>query len=321
VVNDDVDRVVDMVARELMADALSGRQREQFETFTTAIRAAFHADQDRNLACVNIPLIIARGLGARPESADVGAVVSTIVYAAARLVDDVMDGHGLSYAVRSPHEVLGVTTALAGAIYRYIIRTPLSARQRLALVAEVSEMVVVMAAGQLADVAAFGTVLPADDVLKTVEQKSGAMLAGFASCGAVTADAADAQVAACRQFGRSLGVARQISSDLYELAQPGNADARNAAPTFPVAVHLASLTFDDQWRFVERLREASKSPSLLATIREEMEASGALAAAALQAEVSLCAASVALGRIDLSPPSHCRLNDLIRQSEYEGSRK
>ena len=306
-----VARVLGLVEVGLVDSAVSDPQRAEFARLARGMRAAFDADDDRNLMCVHVPRLMALGLGSSTDDAESVAAICTTVYGAARLVDDLMDGQPVSYVASGRETVLALATTLCASGYRVIIGSPVSDVQKVALVTEVSGMILAMGDGQLADVRGFAVERSAGEVLASVSGKSGAMLAGFARCGAIAAGAGAAILQACREFGNSMGVARQILADLAELRHADSSDAVNTATTLPIALHLTRLDVGDHARFFDSYRLSAGCAMTRAALLEELAQSGALAAARLYAEVALSDACDALDRVGLAPAERAQLDKLI----------
>jgi geranylgeranyl pyrophosphate synthase len=76
-------------------------------------------------------------------------------------------------------------------------------------------------------------------------QKTGAMIAASAECGAIMAGGSDAQIASVRQYGIEIGLAFQIVDDILDvegeaalLGKTAGKDARGDKPTYPALFGL-----------------------------------------------------------------------------------
>jgi geranylgeranyl diphosphate synthase type II len=102
-----------------------------------------------------------------------------------------------------------------------------------------------MIGGQYRDVRPEET-LDAGGLERTARLKTGALLGACAACGAILADAGDADIATARAFGVELGLLFQIVDDVLDetgdddaLGKPAGSDARRGRRTFASELGLA----------------------------------------------------------------------------------
>jgi geranylgeranyl pyrophosphate synthase len=305
-------QVLDRLESALPAGAATELQAEVLAQVAHHIRRSFETDDPRNLLCVHIPFTIATGLGAPIELAELAATACTAVYGAARVVDDVMDGQPVSFGVSSRETVLALAVTLCASAYRLVALSPdLGVNGVAAVTAEVADMITVMAAGQLAEAKAAGLLSTPAEVVESVGQKSGAMAAAFARCGAIVASAQNADVERCGQFGAALGSARQLRSDLAELEALNPVDASNAVSTLAVAVHAWSLPDEDRADFAQRYRGSAESSWAREQMLREIDGSGGLGVSGLQIEVLLDRAAAAVLALPLEAQACHQLLELV----------
>ena len=306
-----VAQTLTLLRAQLEVAAAGPRQRDQLVDLAQGITATLQTRTADNLLCIHVPRLVANGLGAADETALPVAAAGALVYGAARLVDDVMDGQPLSFGATRGEAVLALAAVNCAAGYRCVTGSPLPDLTKLALVNEVSGMILAMASGQLTDASNFAAWPPVADVMQAIGGKSGAMVAGFARCGAIAAGASPDVIEACGSLGHAAGVARQIDSDLAEIRTRGSADFANEAATLAVALHTAAMADDEKAAFAVRYRSAAGSDRQHADLVAELRRSGALAAAALLAEQARSQAHDAFGRCPLTGDARQQLALLL----------
>jgi geranylgeranyl pyrophosphate synthase len=293
--------------------AVSAAQRAQFTQLVERMHEAFKDDDERNLVCTQVPTLVAHGLGAPPAAVRAVAMVCTIVYGAARLIDDVMDGEIEGRVPPDGRDVdpFVLATALGAAAYRLVTMIDVPAVCRLELVEELSRMLLRMAAGQTADVAQFGSLPAVETVLASIAAKSGAMVGGFASCGAIVAEADEPTRSACAAFGANLGAARQIAADLHELATDRTVDAANLAATLPITIHARGLDDSARTSFLVLYADSARSADARCALVHELHRSGAWTESVLHLDVALSRAVIELENLRLGPQHRSRLRALV----------
>ena len=304
--------VLDALEQQVPATAATEQQAEALRACASGIRAAMSAEAPRNLPSIYLPYLLAVGLGADTQAAVDAGVVCTAVYAAARLIDDLMDGHPPSYLpdTSTSENLLSLGTVQCASSYRLIATSASRCEARLRMTTALSACITSMAAGQLEDLAGMpkGATIPR--ILAAIRGKSGGALAGFAALGALAAGCDEAVETSCAAFGYHLGVARQIEADLAELASTGGGrPTRNRAITLPVALHIEAIDEAAGYAFHRRFNEAT-TPASFADLYAELTASGAIAATRVHVEMELTRAADSLERIPLDDRARLDLASL-----------
>jgi geranylgeranyl pyrophosphate synthase len=257
--------------REAVECGSSGdEQRKLLTAIVDGIVVDFATEDDRNLTCIHLPMLVGAACGARPDDTAQVAAACVTLYAGARLLDDLMDGHHPSYFEHIPPAelVLGGATMLGALGYHALTSLPLSAARRVALCRTLSAGAVRMSAAAQHEAALADEAGSVDDVLAVADGKSGAMLSAFASTGAICAGAPRRALRLSAQLGRSLGIARQLAADLAELS--------HADPDVPH--HPESLAL----------------PSALLREDADLPASAAFALAQVHVQLAIAEATVAV---------------------------
>lgn len=195
------------------------------------------------VGAIAVPVAVHRALADNPIPQGILASAAA-TYLALDVLDDQMDGDQPAFwSGRRPSEVvLGAQMLLlAGAA---AVRPGY-----LAMITAVFE-------GQLRTEVPLSTTTSPAAVAATISARSGAMLAGFAEAAAVAAGGSPEEIAAARQFGHELGVARQHVNDLTELVGDRTTDLRNGTATMTVALALQRLGESGRARLLEKLRRS-----------------------------------------------------------------
>lgn len=194
-------------------------------------------------------LAAAEAFGAKVEKALDPACAVEMIHTYSLIHDDLpcMDDDDLRRGVPSLHKVHGEAIALLAGDYlltyafEVLSKAPfLSAEQRIELVqtlahASGSEG---MIGGQAIDIAAEGTQIDQDKLIKMHKGKTAALLAASLTCGAIIADASDKEKKKMHRIGLEIGLAYQILDDILdstqtteELGKPAGSDAKKNKPT------------------------------------------------------------------------------------------
>jgi heptaprenyl diphosphate synthase len=168
-----------------------------------------------------------------------------------------------------------------------------------------------MSAGQQLETAGATHIGTVDEVLAVAWHKSGAMVATFCVCGAIAAGGSRKVVSTCSRFGSAVGVARQLTTDVAELASGAGTDVRAGVATLPVSLRAAGLSGAERDAFVRRFAAAARSESAHRQLVDELWATGALGAAQLHVELAIADASVALSDVGASSSTRDELMSIV----------
>jgi geranylgeranyl pyrophosphate synthase len=136
--------------------------------------------------------------------------------------------------------LLGAACLLSHLPYQILVSTCKSDAPVLPLIGMLADGLAAISAGQLEDIAATVDGLPDSKSIDcAVSMKTGARRALYASMGARLAGGTAEQIEAYTRYGHSLGVARQLRSDLVDLfGSRSSRDLASATLTLPVVLYL-----------------------------------------------------------------------------------
>lgn len=247
---------------------------------------------------------------------DVGAAC-TFVYLGADLLDNIADRElDTAWAGRPEPEVaLAATTLIAPlpqlAIARLGDRGVPSATVA-ALSRLLAEGLLTMSAGQFEDLRAGDPVSATCAAARaTAERKAGGEFELFTRAGATLAGAPPDVIDALGAYGRCLGTALQIASDVDDLL--GDAPSRdllNGKVTLPLAHALESGQPEERAAVADLLAEAPDSADARALVHARLRACGSLVYTALVVGTYSRQALAALTRAGLDGPEGRRLREL-----------
>jgi geranylgeranyl diphosphate synthase type I len=152
----------------------------------------------------------------------------------------------------------------------------------------------------------------AEEYLGMIEGKTAALVSAACGCGALVADATPRAVEACRQFGRHLGLAFQITDDLLGIwgepsvtGKPAGDDLRSRKKTLPAVYGLAtSADFRRLWE------KAASEAADISAMAGALEACGARAHVQEAANEHTNLALAELERASLRGDAGTELRDL-----------
>ncbi|WP_433478603.1 polyprenyl synthetase family protein [Spirillospora sp. CA-142024] len=233
---------------------------------------------------ITLPLLV-HGADTGEPGAEPAAVIHLLWWASARYLDDLTDAGGPPPDGADAGKK--VVTALAAGGHlpaRLIAGLPVGRAVRAALADELSRAWLDAVDGQLRDLTERAPAATRASVLRSYEGKTGSPYAMAAASAACLAGADGRRVAGWREFGRALGVLRQLVNDQRDLASGRHEDLANGTATY-LLVHLLTVLP------AARRREAL---ALHAAARHSASARAELAARMLDHEViESYAASVA----------------------------
>lgn len=182
-----------------------------------------------------------RAAGGAGDASELAAAIE-VVHAYSLVHDDLpcMDDDAMRRGRPTVHRVFGVRAATAAGM----AMVPMAARcawraamdMRLGDAAArhiVAELMVAsgaggMVGGQLLDLEGEGRSLALDELQRIHRLKTGALIAASAVLGGIAADASDAQLAALRRFGETIGLAFQIADDVLDLTSTSDVLGKTA---------------------------------------------------------------------------------------------
>ncbi len=168
-----------------------------------------------------LTLVLAEALGASEEQALPLGLAVQLIHDFSLLHDDIVDrdrarrGQPTLWVRDGVPTALNTGDALLAAAFRVLAGAELAPRVSARASLRLSRATLEMVGGQQADIASTGAPpasLPA--YLEMVGRKTGALMGAAAALGGIGADAPEATVAACDEFGRTLGVAFQLRDDV-----------------------------------------------------------------------------------------------------------
>jgi hypothetical protein len=229
---------------------------------------------------VALPIYIAGAMtgsmcGAETLSAAL-ALLEAGIYALDHLMDDELSG---PLAQRSKSSVMTAATCFVSYLPHMLIAEidcDTALHQRLA--ATLSEGLARIGHGQLLDVAFRIEDMPSPQLVEQcVTDKTGARRGLYARMAAELAGASAVTTEAYTVFGTSLGVARQLNSDIKDIftAQTSR-DIASGACTLPFAFYFASAAPAEAVRMHALINGARYDPAALPVVRTWLRESGAL---------------------------------------------
>lgn len=299
-----------VASAELLIEAL-GVLKEREQTQARHFPAATH-----------LPLLVFETLTGDWRGAVPLAAATTLIFVGVDVLDDLMDGDkSVHWRNRPAGEVLlGAATLLSAAPQALLADSDAPPEIRTRIQGLLARGMLEMSAGQLADIRHTGSAFVAlDDVVDSVNAKSGAMLATFASMAAALAGLGAPDRDHYAELGRTLGVASQLRSDCRDLyGAHGSRDLANRTRTAPIAMRLEQLEGGERSLFLERLEAARKGGVALAALRRELADNEILEDMATLIEL-YCEAARQLAKQEAASNQGCAgLQELIDETSMLG---
>ena len=235
------------------------------------------------VSCMHLPLLAYCAAGGPAADALPLACATTMLEAGSYLLDHAVDGElGGVWEGRSGAAILAAVIH-GGPLARRALSSLPRARL-LAVHAELDRGLLATAAGQQLDVhLGRSSQAPSlDDLLAAAAGKSG----GRRSCEVRIASAlAGVRLDALASFAVEYGIARQLASDLVDLAgRRPSRDLASATWTWPLAWHARRLEGDRRDAFLAARRAAVGDPAVAAQLCDDLRDGGALLRTALEAQ-------------------------------------
>ncbi|MGQ0711278.1 MAG: polyprenyl synthetase family protein [Rhodoferax sp.] len=263
---------------------------------------------------IDLPFDVTAAAGGDPALSVPLSAASAFVFGGLDVLDDLADGdcqpqwEGVAPAQQT---LVGVSSVLSFA-QGLVADLPLPAHTVVAMLALLAQRMLLAGAGQQLDLALVGAEHPDPDlVLASVSGKSGEQLALYCEWAALAAGAGAEVVAAWGDYGRALGVAAQIKSDLSEVCHDEWCrDLASGNRTLPIAYHLHRAGAG-RGGFIELLAQARTDLQAQHEVRRRLLDSGAIRMAALVAQMYVERGRSALQRAGSREPGHSRLVALL----------
>ncbi|MBI2336140.1 MAG: polyprenyl synthetase family protein [Deltaproteobacteria bacterium] len=227
--------------------------------------------------CVDIPYHLSLGLNNSIAQSHWLGVLTTLLFLGCDLLDDLHDQDLYkSESPYSPAQLSLASAVLLTALPNLVLRELASVSKNFALLKTISDSLLVMAAGQFQDLSLANpyTIHP-NAIEAMVLKKSGEELSLFCRLAAKIASVSPIIEQKCADFGKFLGTALQISSDVFDLFwAPQSKDLKHSSLTLPIALHLVRIK--NQAAFLKLLERAGHVKGARAKIKKHLTSSGSI---------------------------------------------
>ncbi len=237
---------------------------------------------------------------------------SALTFLALDILDDLADGDWPAHwGDRHPAEIeLTGVLILSALVPEALARTTGDPALLAALGAVHRRSLLRMADGQREDLAAPG---PASWEMATARRVLNArgpeQVSGYVEMAALLAGAGPETVRQLAAYAHHLGGALTLTSDLADLLSPEGRDLKQGKRTLPLAAHVNAMAASERPALLARLEAARTSEAEREALRQELNASPAVAAAMAYRDIDLAMARAALTRAELPDPG--RLSDFV----------
>ncbi len=248
-------------------------------------------------------------LGGTRAGAMAAAAAIEMVHNFTLLHDDIMDNDAMRHGVKTVHKKFGMPVAiLAGDVlfsgaFAHIASSVRDAQTKSRLLGALAPACVRVCEGQMMDIemAARRGIPTRAEYITMVEKKTSALFEAACAMGAISARASARDERNVSKFGRSLGVAFQITDDIIgAMGDPGVSkkpvgnDLREGKKSLPILLALRAASGSDARAIRACFGNARASRASLARAVEAMRDSGAESAARRVASRHAAAARAAL---------------------------
>lgn len=271
------------------------------------------------LPAIQLPLLVHAAISGDESPALPVAAGCTLLYLGADLLDNLIDDElPPAWQAHQPAEaLLAATTLLAAGPELALARLHserTSETKRLALTRLFAETLLTMSAGEHEDLLLTGRDnVGAEKCRNMVEHKSGSEFALFASAGATLATENATVIGHYAAFGKCLGTARQLFSDLLDIWKDGDGrDLTNGKRTLPIVHALSALRGRQHKRLLELLEAARRGDERYDEIRRILLETGSAHYTALVVEDYLRRASSHLAEARPLVSAERELQGMIR---------
>ena len=266
--------------------------------------------------CIDIPYHLSLGLShSLNQSRELG-VLTTLLFLGCDLLDDLHDQDLYkSESCYSSAQLSLSSTVLLTVLPNLVLRKlmNLSVSKSFALLKTISDSLLVMAAGQFQDLSLVNpyTIQP-NDIEAMVLKKSGEELSLFCRLAAKIASVSPTIEQKCADFGKFLGTALQISSDVFDLFWASQSkDLRHGSLTLPIALHLVRI--EKKEAFLQLLKRSRHVKSARAKIKNNLTSSGSIEHTAVFVEFYCEKARQVLNALKFEHKIHRSLEKLINK--------
>jgi geranylgeranyl pyrophosphate synthase len=260
---------------------------------------------------IELPLAVYTAITGEEDGAEPLAAGCTLVCLTAKLFDDLADGDQQTHwAGRSGAEInLAAATILCALPPLILAQLDIAPLRRLRMQQILAEGELRISAGQQADLALTGTrEATVAEVEAAVTGKTGERFATYCALAAAMAGATPEVAALYAQFGREIGIARQLISDCHELLfDPVCRDLVHGTRTMAIVAHIDQLTGADRSRFLDLLDRARTGTGAQQTAQEEMRASTAISRVIFRGRLHYGRARALIDRLAVGEPLRSRL--------------
>ena len=197
-------------------------------------------------------------LGERAASLEdlMGGVSAELMHLASLYHDDVMDEAEVRRNVDSVNARYGNLVAIVAGDFLMARSAGIAADLGTEVASLMAHTLAWLTRGQVSEVrTAFSVERTEEEYLRTIEGKTGSLMAASCRVGALTAAHASAVTAALTEFGRCFGIVYQLRDDILdlvdvdnELGKPAGQDLAEGIYTLPTLVALADPTVGDELR-------------------------------------------------------------------------
>jgi len=246
------------------------------------------------MPAIQLPLLVHAAITGEEGPAHHLAGACTLLYFGVDLFDNLIDDElSPNWGARDPAEAsLAATTLLAAApqIALAHLREHGVPPERLwELVRLFSETLLTMSAGEHEDVLFTGRADVSPQMCRDmIERKSRSEFALFAKTGAMVATEDEGVIEQYAAFGRCLGMASQLRTDVWDLCGAKRSqDLINGRCTLPIIYALSTLQGEERGRLQELLGAARESTEPHEEVRMSLAASGSIRRTTLVIEVYL----------------------------------
>jgi geranylgeranyl pyrophosphate synthase len=260
---------------------------------------------------IELPFAVYAAITGEEDGAVPLAAGCALVCLTAKLFDDLADGDRQTHWVgRSTGEInLAAATILCALPPLILAQLDIAPLRRLRMQQILAEGELRISAGQQADLALTGTrEATVAEVEAAATGKTGERFATYCALAAAMAGATPEVAALYAQFGREIGIARQLISDCHELLfDPVCRDLAHGTRTLPIVAHIDLLIGADRSRFLDLLDRARTDPHAQEAARQELRASTAVSRVIFRARLHYGRARALIDRLAVGEPLRSRL--------------
>lgn len=256
---------------------------------------------------INLPFDITEATGGKLELAVALSAACAFVFSGLDVIDDIADGDCQAQweGVPSAQQTLVGISAMVSYPQLLIANLPLPPQTITAMLSLLAQRMLQAGVGQQLDLSFVGAEQPDPDlVVASVSGKTGEQLALYCEWAALAAGNSAEMIAAWGDYGRALGIAAQIKSDMSELCHDEWCrDLASGNRTLPIAYHLQKAGATHAG-FLELLAQARTDLCAQHEVRRLLIDGGAMRKSALVAQLYVERGRRALQRTGLHEHWH-----------------